>query len=418
MVATVPGMPPIPHDQRLVTLVLCDASGALLGSLAPFLVAPRFWPEVGAVVEHVRDRDGIEVAVLRLLTTSGGYAGGAVTYLAQLVAGVPAQALEPVPPAAADAAAADPAYRQWWAEPDALATLPAWVDAGLAAHGRRRTGPLRQRKTWNLSLLLSAPTDSGDVWVKATPPFLADEAGVMARVHAVDPLLAPTVLAHDPGRRLVLMDHVAGEDQFGLDDVDVLTAMATRLVDVQHALVGDVGHLLAVGAAHLRAPALLAAVEGVVQRAEVVASLSVAERRALEALVTDLPRRLAEAQACGLPDTLVHNDAHPGNWRWDRSQLTLLDWADVGVGNPALDLRAFTDGLPTAALSTAGRSSWQSRWSFLVPGSDPARAAEMLEPVAQLRAAATYQRFLDHIEATERVYHDHDPVDRFRAAIA
>jgi hypothetical protein len=37
--------------------------------------------------------------------------------------------------------------------------------------------------------------------------------------------------------------------------------------------------------------------------------------------------------------------------------------------------------------------------------------------VAELAAAATYQRFLDHIEETERVYHQHDPADRLRAAV-
>ena len=47
----------------------------------------------------------------------------------------------------------------------------------------------------------------------------------------------------------------------------------------------------------------------------------------------------------------------------------------------------------------------------------PERAAYLLGPVAELAAAATYQRFLDHIEVTERVYHAHDPADRLRAAV-
>ena len=55
------------------------------------------------------------------------------------------------------------------------------------------------------------------------------------------------------------------------------------------------------------------------------------------------------------------------------------------------------------------------------------RAFELLElmadaggiiTISQLAAAATYQRFLDHIEVTERVYHALDPADRLRAAIA
>ena len=53
-----------------------------------------------------------------------------------------------------------------------------------------------------------------------------------------------------------------------------------------------------------------------------------------------------------------------------------------------------------------------------MPGGEPARAAYLLGPVAQMAAATSYQRFLDHIEATERVYHALDPADRLRAAVA
>jgi hypothetical protein len=40
-----------------------------------------------------------------------------------------------------------------------------------------------------------------------------------------------------------------------------------------------------------------------------------------------------------------------------------------------------------------------------VPGSDPARAAELMRPVAQLRSAVIYHDFLAAIEPSERVYH-------------
>ena len=411
-------MPPLPDDQRLVTVVLCDDRGVLLGQLPPFAVTPRFWPEVAGVVDGVRARHGLEVTVLRLLTTGGGYAGGAVSYLAQLLAGAAPDALQPVPAAVADAAAADPAYRQWWAEPDAVASLPGWVDEHLGAHGRRRTGPLRQGKTWNLSLLLSAPTESGDVWVKATPPFLADEGGVLARVAALDAGLGPTVLAHDPARRLILMDHAPGEDQWGLADEGVIDAMVARWVTVQRGSAADLQHLLSLGAADLRGPALVRSVEEAAAREDSRVVLMRDELAALDRLVDGLPSRLAAVAECGLPDTLVHGDLHPGNWRRDGDRLTLLDWGDVGVGSPVLDLRAFVERLAGAELRESTRSRWVARWAEAVPGSDAARAARLMAPVAELVAAATYQRFLDHIEASERVYHDHDPVDRFRAAIA
>jgi hypothetical protein len=61
---------------------------------------------------------------------------------------------------------------------------------------------------------------------------------------------------------------------------------------------------------------------------------------------------------------------------------------------------------------------WVSLWRERAPGSEPERAAYLLRPVTELAAAVTYQRFLDHIEVTERVYHAHDPADRLQAAAA
>jgi len=153
-------------------------------------------------------------------------------------------------------------------------------------------------------------------------------------------------------------------------------------------------------------------------RPETRATLTTTEGLALDRLLDGLPDRLAQVAACGLPDTVVHGDLHPGNWRGEGDRFTLLDWGDVGVGNPVVDMRAFVERLAGAALQARTRERWVQHWSRAVPGSDAARAAWLMAPVAELAAAAVYQRFLDHVEQTERVYHDHDPVDRFRAAVA
>ena len=410
----------MPHalaDERLVTVVLCTDDGSVLGQLpAPFVVAPRWWPEIEAVVAAVQERHGLAVTVLRLLTTDADYAGGEVAYLAQVRSGPPTRTAPPSGPVAA-ALDGDSRHRLWWADPGGLDHLPAWVDAALRAGGRRRTGALVQRKTWNLSVVLTAPTDAGEVWFKATPPFLADEGGVIRRVAGVDPDLVPVVLAHDPGRRAILMDHVAGQDQFGLTDETVAAAMVRRWVAVQTALVDDVEHVLALGGRDQRAVALTTDAVDVIGRPEVRAALTAEELSALEALVADLPGRFADIAACGLPDTVLHGDMHPGNWRREGDRLTLLDWGDVGVGNPMVDQRAFVERLADPGLRERISGLWATIWAQLVPGSDPPRAAYLLGPVAQLAAAATYQRFLDHIEVTERVYHALDPADRLRAAL-
>jgi hypothetical protein len=57
-------------------------------------------------------------------------------------------------------------------------------------------------------------------------------------------------------------------------------------------------------------------------------------------------------------------------------------------------------------------------WRSEYPHADPSRAAELIAPVAALRQALVYQRFLDGIEASERRYHELDVPDWLRRAAA
>ena len=53
-----------------------------------------------------------------------------------------------------------------------------------------------------------------------------------------------------------------------------------------------------------------------------------------------------------------------------------------------------------------------------MPGSEPERVAELIAPVAEMRQAIIYQRFLDGIEETERVYHRADVPERLESVAA
>ena len=112
----------------------------------------------------------------------------------------------------------------------------------------------------------------------------------------------------------------------------------------------------------------------------------------------------------------MHGDFHPGNWRSDGHSLVLLDWGDVGVGHPMLDMSSFEEYVPDD-LQPRIRQAWIDAWTSERAGSDPARAEALIGPIASLRRAVIYQRFLDHIEPSERPYHAADPRDWLRSAI-
>ncbi|HUG47286.1 MAG TPA: aminoglycoside phosphotransferase family protein [Candidatus Limnocylindria bacterium] len=389
-------MPPQPPP-RTVTLVLVTPGGELVGALPPFEVESPWWPEAQPVVRTARDRHGLEVTILRLLEAPESWPGGAVTYLAEVESGGPAQPWK--------GRLDDHPLRMPWARPGGPAADMAWARRALADEGLRLAGDPEQIRSWNLSSLWRLPLEEGSAWFKSVPPFFEHE-GRLLEVQATGPV--PRLIAHD-GRRMLLHE-VPGEDLHEPTSEQLLR-MVDQLVELQARWLGRSGELLALGLPDWRGPALAGAIGDVVRR--VGTALPAGQRRVLDAFVAGLPQRLALLADCGLPDTLVHGDFHPGNHRGSGTDFVLLDWGDAGVGQPLLDEQAMLERVPGAQGQTL-RRHWQRLWHEVVPGSDPLRAAFLLAPVAAARQAVIYQKFLDNIEPSEHPYHRHDPADWLR----
>jgi len=120
---------------------------------------------------------------------------------------------------------------------------------------------------------------------------------------------------------------------------------------------------------------------------------------------------------CGLPDTVVHGDFHPGNWRCGVGAPVALDFADAHAGNPVLDGLRAIDFL-AAGRRRAAADAWIAAWAAARPRARPAEALRIAEPLAHLAYAVRYQEFLDNIEPSEHVYHRGDPAASIRRALA
>ncbi|EXG80802.1 aminoglycoside phosphotransferase family protein [Cryptosporangium arvum] len=358
-----------------------------LGEVGPFAVSPEWWAEVGPVVAGLEEVLGVPVTVLRLLDVVGGDGArdGHVRYQVEASAR-PAIALRPTA-----FPVADEPLRLPWATAAGVAELLGWASSHV-----RLTGRPVQHKTWNLAGLWRLPVAGGHAWLKATPPFAADEAAAIAVLASVDPDLVPGVLASAPGR--VLLADVPGEDLWQATDAQVETTVR-RFVAAQAAVTVR-------GGLRVRTSEVLAAqVEAVLGRLD----LTDEERKRVRALAP----RWSALDGCGLPDTFVHGDFHPGNWRGTR----ILDFADACWGNPVQDGLRAIDYLPPERRDTA-RRVWVSAWEQAAPGSRPAEALRLAEPLAHLAYAVRYQEFLDNIEPSERIYHAGDPEAVIRHALA
>jgi Phosphotransferase enzyme family len=378
---------------RTVTAVVTHG-GACAGQVGPFAVDIPWWAAVEPVVAHLEETLGVPVVVLRLLTVEGsdGARDGHVTYHAE--------ALEPPGTLLrCDFANDDHPLRLPWARASGVRELLGWAAGHVTLTGR----PV-QCKTWNLSGLFRLPTADGPVWLKAVPAFAAAEAAAIAAFAEADPDLVPAVLASAPGRLLLA-------DVPGADCWDASPQVASDAVGRLAAAQARIGRPPR-GIPDRRPLALAAAVRDLLD-GPVGAELSPGELDAARSLH---PRweMLAE---CGLPDTVVHGDFHPGNWRRGDGAPVILDFADAHLGNPVLDGLRAIDFLPSGQRHAVA-GSWVEAWAAAAPHSRPAEALRIAEPLAHLAYAVRYQEFLDNIEPSEHVYHLGDPSASIRRALA
>ena len=370
-----------------MTLVIAHGD-ELIGSIDPFDVATPWWQDTEPISRRFPD-----LAILRLIDVdapAGATSGGSVRYLAEPLGSASGGTRPRLGPVPQDVSLEEAPLRMPWARPGGPSSDLDWVGSLV-----RISGTPVQRRTWNLSAIWSVPTADGEVWLKCLPPFLGHEGQVL---EALSGLAVPRLLGRDEHR--LLLRPLPGRDGYEAT-VDERKKLIDALVAIQRTTVHRTGEFLAAGVPDRRWPTLLA-----LARAVVDARMPDDER--LQALVDDSDARVDAITACGLDDVLVHTDAHGGNARILEGAATPIwyDWGDSAVGHPVLDVSVLER--PETPSRDELISYWLDAWKHASPGSDPHRAWQLMRPLAALLGAVVYQRFLDGIERSERVYHEGD----------
>jgi Phosphotransferase enzyme family len=387
-------------SQRKARLVLVTPNGVQIGCLPPIPVVTPYWQDILPVVAAARACFGINVSVLRLLKTESlGSSGGEVTYLAEVDSAFDSSAL-PIEPWQGELQ--DDALRLPYAKPGGPAADLRWAETMLQENGYQMVGKPEQIRTWNLSSIWRIPVPDKNVWLKVVPPFFGHEGSLIERLAGER---VPKLIGKDGCR--ILLDEVPGED-LHVSDLKTLLAMVELLVGIQRGWIGRTEELASIGLPVYSVGKLSAELERLVERR--ADELLPNDRSALVNLISSLPVRHRRLVECGLKDTLVHGDFHPGNLRGDGTSLTLIDWGDSGIGHPMLDQSAFLERVSESDIPQISQH-WANLWQHAIPRCDPQRAAELIRPMASAHRAIQYQMFLDNIEPSERIYHCSDPVD-------
>jgi hypothetical protein len=302
-----------------------------------------------------------------------------------------------------------------WARPGGIASIVVWADEALRERGNPRSGPVQQVKTWNLSSVLQLPTAQGVVWCKSVPRFFAHEPALVSLLAREQAPIVPSVVAADEGLRSLLLQDLGPEVLWDADE-DTLTRMVRMLVALQVGWADRTDELLAAGTPDHRSGGLASELQAFLARDDVRVTLLTDELGALDDLAADLPGRVATLAGCGIPDSLVHGDFHPGNWIRRDGDLFLFDWGDSLVGHPLIDM-GFLAASDDVDVRGRVRAAWLAAWRDAMPGSDPETAIDAIEPIAALWKAFEYRRFLDAIEPSEHRYHERDVPDWLRVAL-
>ena len=378
---------------------LVSVGDRYIGRAPAFDVEPGWWAEVEAITRHLDQQLGVRTLVLRLVHADEAVIGrgGRVVYHVQALEEPRPGVLDTSPMPEWESIVAPHPLRSTWAEVDGPSRMIEW------ARGILGPRDAIQVKTWNLSCLIRFP----GAWAKATSRFCGIDADIIQHVRRYDATLAPAVLGQSTDHRWSLLAHAPGIDCWEPDQATV-DSVVSRWVAAQAALAAEADAL----AAPRELPHdLVAGVTRLLPRVD----LSADELADLDRLLAELPDVIDELDSAGLPITVVHGDFHPGNWRSDGTNRVIVDWADAFIGHPALDVQRLHDFLP-AVKHPHVTDVWRTAWKNHAPNSDPLRAIRPMKVLGYLTYALTYQRFLDNIEPTERIYHQDDPAICLRAA--
>ena len=397
-------------------------------SLPGYQLAERAWPpHVDQVGKQVQERLGLETTVLLCVYAAEDEAARlsrtiyllenhspawqpppdarwiGIDDLAGLAAAWPEQAAPIAAYLAAAAGGTVQELRAPWARPGWFRAAASWVEARLRESGYKLASPVTQFKTWGISCLLVAQTDSGAFYLKEASkrPLFADEPALTQALAEMYPERVPRPLAIDCERGWMLLPDI-GASLRGNQDAAAWEAMYDAFATVQIDSAARVDELLAAGCLDRRLHVLETQIDSLIGDPEVLDLLEPAEAEQLRGLGPQLKALCRRLDAIGLPPALVHGDFHPGNITLNNGRYTFFDWTDGSVSHPFFDLAPFWDWYASdwddPRVLDRLRDSYLAHWSAHASPERLQEAFALAKPAGALHQAVSYQHIVRSVE--------------------
>jgi aminoglycoside phosphotransferase (APT) family kinase protein len=289
-----------------------------------------------------------------------------------------------------------------WSSPEWPREATEWLDARLDESGIARTGEVELFHSRPWATVLRAPTSQGDVWLKASGPETAFEAGLYRVLAEVVADSVPRPIAIDAERGWLLLEDGGPTLASAAQATPGLERAVAAYARLQRRIAPRARELLAIGVPDMRAEAMparfdeaLAAVSGYVEKAGSAAEETYARLEDLRPTYASWCERLAETPGTASVD---HNDLHPENILiGEGGAVRFYDWGDAVVAHPfasmMLPLGYAQEHLGDATV-TRVRDAYLSEFDDLAPHDELVATLERARTVAKVARALTWKRAL------------------------
>ena len=288
-----------------------------------------------------------------------------------------------------------------------------WIFAQLALHSYTPLAPITQQRAWGLSCTMKVGTDKGDVYFKATPPFMAHEGRIMRAVAERCKQLLPAPLSVDAERGWLLMPDYGSEMLHECADIAKWEEALLTFSRAQVEQVESLPHWLFLNIPDRRLGRMVEMIDPLIASCEGmlaggVNGLSESEVDALRSLSMPLKLMCARLAQYAVPYTLVHGDLG-GNILIRDDGYTFFDWTDVCVSHPFFEMATISGAYfdesvlkdnPDAEVRL--RDAYLEPWTELVPKEKLVEAFEASRPLGAPHQTMTYMWILTNISPDAR----------------
>lgn len=288
-----------------------------------------------------------------------------------------------------------------------------WIHARLDALGMPAIAPVRQLRAWGLSCAMRIATDGGDVYFKATPPFMAHEGRVMQAVAERYPALLPPPLAVDNRRGWLLMPDYGSAMLHESPDVARWETALRLFARMQVEQAAHTRDWLAIGCPDRGLGRMVDLIDPLIMSSSRLLDgkpygLAADEIDRLRALSIRLKLMCARLAQYALPHTLVHGDLG-GNILINNGGYVFFDWTDACISHPFFDMATISGAyFDRSALQSDPsvddrlRDAYLEAWAAHEPAERLIEAYEAAKRLGALHQAMTYMWILANIAEDER----------------